>query len=237
MKLTDHLKTLSHHAYCIVGSDTVRTELISILESAHLIPAKRNQDFFEHAYDTFTIDSARELKSMAEMRPVTAVNKKVFILSMNSITIEAQNALLKLLEEPPAYAHFFLIVPSSHMLAPTVVSRLYMIDRLHTSADGNKKNSGNRELIQDVTEFLELSVPKRLEYVKKLVDDISKEKKTKQDAIDFLNACEECLYAQGIRGNKEALKVIDTARMYMHDRAPSLKMLLEYVAMNVIMKS
>ena len=128
MDLSAQLKSLSHHAYCIVGAEEARAELISILEKKHKIPARGNPDFFDRAYDSFGIDDARAVKSQAETRPVHGSGKKIFILTMSAITSEAQNALLKLLEEPPEYAHIFLVLPSAHLLLPTVKSRLSMLD-------------------------------------------------------------------------------------------------------------
>jgi hypothetical protein len=66
------------------------------------------------------------------------------------------------------------------------------------------------------------------------MEAISKEKKTKQDAIDFINILEAAVYSNGgAKKNAEALKSIELARKYMNDRSPSLKMLLEYVALSI----
>lgn len=231
---------LSHHAYLIVGSDSARAGLISTLEKNHKINAQGNPDFFNRVYETFTIDDARELKAAAGMKPVVNSDKKIFILMMNGITVEAQNALLKLLEEPPEYAHFLLIVPSAHLLLPTVKSRLSMIDdlRFTTPAGGHASRSGadnsSKELIESVKKFVTSSKSKRLEQAKSLMEAISKEKKTKQDAIDFINALEAVIYSNGgAKKNAEALKSIELARKYMNDRSPSIKILLEYVALSI----
>ena len=73
--------------------------------------------------------------------------------------------------------------------------------------------------------------------IKKLVDDISKEKKTRQDAIRFLNVVERALYqekrAKDFSENISTFEAIDTARTYLTDRAPSVKMLLEYAALSI----
>lgn len=246
MSLYDSLQSLSHHAYLLIGGDPVKAELVSILEKNHKIRARGNPDFSIRTYETFTIDDARELKSSAGTRPVgsekdSGRGKKVFIIQMNAITVEAQNALLKLLEEPPEYAHFFLLVPSAHLLLPTVKSRLSAIDDTLRSAIRQPADTGkdSRRVPIDAGDpaarsFLKMSPPKRLEFIKKLLDDVSKEKKTKQDAIDFLNAVQSVVYKDtGVKKGMRELRSIETARKYMNDRAPSLKMLLEYVALSV----
>jgi DNA polymerase III delta prime subunit len=226
MSLSDHFKVLSHHAYCIPGDPSVCLELKTLLADEHSIPSQANPDFYERSYQTFTIDDARNLKSLHETRPIGNTGKKIFIVVMNSITNEAQNALLKLLEEPSPYAHFFLIVPSAHVLLPTVKSRLLLIG--HDSSSEN-----NAEEREAAGKFLKMPAGKKLDHIKKLMDDISKEKKTRQDAISFLNAVEHEVYATGsVKDHERSLEAITFARKYIHDRAPSVKMLLEYMTLN-----
>ena len=225
MKLSDRLKRLSHHAYLLISGSGVQADLLSILEKSHGISTRGNPDLIMRTYENLTIDDARQLKSSAEIKPITAGGKRIFIISMNAITVEAQNALLKLFEEPAEYVHFFLIVPSAHLLLPTVKSRLSLIG----DAISNKTND-----LTDAKKFLAMSAPKRLEAIKSLQEDVSKEKKTKQDAIDLLNDIQATVYeSQGVTRGKVTLEAIETARRYIHDRAPSLKMLLEYVALHV----
>jgi len=152
---------------------------------------------------------------------------------MNGITVEAQNALLKLFEEPGEQARFFLILPSAHLLIPTIKSRIQFLGT--AGASGNDSDS---EVIRAAKEFLAAPTKKRLDLVKELMDQITKEKKTKQDAIDLLNALEELIHANskgsiGLTKNTTALESVLLAGKYATDRAPSMKMLLEYVALNV----
>jgi DNA polymerase III delta prime subunit len=218
------LNNLAHHAYCLVGDDAVRDELFLILENDHGILRTGNQDFYERKYETFTIDHARELKLAHEMRPVVNDGKKIFVIAVDGITVEAQNALLKLLEEPAEYAHFFLIVPAMHLLLPTVQSRLSFVDMNDVGVASNS----------EAKKFLSLDTAKKLEFVKKFVDDISKEKRTKRDAIDFLSAVQEQIRNEkGVKSGAGALEATELALKYINDRSPSLKMLLEYVALNV----
>ncbi|MDD5165624.1 MAG: hypothetical protein PHG25_03800 [Candidatus Pacebacteria bacterium] len=233
----DQLNNLSHHAYGIVGTVETRDELISTLEKTHKISAQGNPDFYIRNYEVLTIDDAREVKSLHSSRPLTdegsikgnnGAGKKIFVLTMNGITIEAQNALLKLLEEPAEYVRFFLIIPSAHLLLPTVKSRLLLIQ------ESNSSKVTGADLIKEAKAFIEANQAKRLEVVKALTDAISKENKTKQDAIDFVNAVQEVVYKEkGAKEGKLALGAIEVARNYLNDRAPSIKMLLEFVALNI----
>ncbi len=62
----------------------------------------------------------------------------VLILEAQRLTQEAQNALLKSLEEPPASATFVLTTPHSKLLLPTVASRC-LLERVRAGAVGEIK--------------------------------------------------------------------------------------------------
>ncbi|HEY0264946.1 MAG TPA: DNA polymerase III subunit delta' [Granulicella sp.] len=53
--------------------------------------------------------------------------RKIFILTASSFMKEAANSLLKLLEEPPPYAHLILLAENPGELLPTIRSRCAMV--------------------------------------------------------------------------------------------------------------
>ncbi len=70
-----------------------------------------------------TVDVVRAIRSEAYLKPNMA-NRRVFVIDpADSMNEAAQNALLKVLEEPPANALFILIARSAASLLPTVRSR------------------------------------------------------------------------------------------------------------------
>ena len=71
------------------------------------------------------IDAIRELIASLAERPFEGGNRAVLITK--GITPEAQNALLKTLEEPPEGTVFFITAANPQTLLPTVVSRLQVI--------------------------------------------------------------------------------------------------------------
>ncbi len=233
------LNNLEYNAYGLIGDTSVADELIAVLESDFGIHKEANQDFFYGQYENLTIDDARSIKKMHELRPVTAQGKKIFIIVANNINTEAQNALLKLLEEPASYAYFFIIIPQSGLLLPTVHSRLHFIQ----NTSKGSKNGDLEDVVNDVTNFIKANKVKRLEIVKKITEDISKEKKTKQYAIDFVNEIQNQIRGdrsqhqntagQDLVKSVSSLEATQIALKYLNDRAPSVKMLLEYVALNV----
>ncbi len=73
------------------------------------------------------VEPIRALNDDVAIRPFYS-QKKVYIINEGDIlTPEAQNSLLKTLEEPPEYAVFIIVVENSGMLLQTVLSRSVLI--------------------------------------------------------------------------------------------------------------
>jgi DNA polymerase III gamma/tau subunit len=73
------------------------------------------------------IDSVRELVAALSRKPYQSKAVSVVITEADKLTIEAQNALLKTLEEPPGNANLFLISENPESLLPTVRSRCQLV--------------------------------------------------------------------------------------------------------------
>jgi len=74
------------------------------------------------------IDEIRELRDSIKFSP-TKEKYKVFILDeAHQLTKEADNALLKILEEPPPHAVFIMATTEIHKMLPTIISRCQRFD-------------------------------------------------------------------------------------------------------------
>ncbi len=69
------------------------------------------------------INEIRELREMAKYSPSRGQYKVFIIDEAHMLTIEAFNALLKTLEEPPKHAIFILATTEFHKLPTTIISR------------------------------------------------------------------------------------------------------------------
>lgn len=69
------------------------------------------------------IDDVRELIEKIQFSPIRAAAKVYIIDEVHMLTREAFNALLKTLEEPPAYAFFILATTELHKIPATIQSR------------------------------------------------------------------------------------------------------------------
>lgn len=74
-----------------------------------------------------TINQIREINNFLKYRPLEGKFKIILIKNAEKMNLEASNALLKSLEEPPSYAIFILITENFTQLLPTIVSRSQMV--------------------------------------------------------------------------------------------------------------
>jgi len=206
-----------HHAYLIETSKAdVTLELFRFLEMDVGISRRGNPDFWHGRFEKFGIDDSRKIEDLAS-RKIAFGGKRIFVIEAHALSREAQNALLKIMEDTPFATHFFLIMTHADALIPTLRSRLMHIDyEKEVNADARK----------DATAFLSLSYGKRIAFLKEttLIQD-------KNAAIGFLNALESEIYRS--RGMKDAaaLEELICFRAYLYDRSPSVKMILEYLAL------
>ncbi len=73
------------------------------------------------------VSQIRELREEAFIKPHKA-QKRVFIIDLaETMNTQSQNALLKVLEEPPKTVMFILIVPNATVLLDTIISRCVVL--------------------------------------------------------------------------------------------------------------
>lgn len=72
---------------------------------------------------TITVDQVRTVRDFVTLKPHTAARKLVVLEPAESMNVNAANALLKVLEEPPAASALLLISPAAARLPATIRSR------------------------------------------------------------------------------------------------------------------
>ncbi|MHC4134177.1 MAG: hypothetical protein ACYTDU_09385 [Planctomycetota bacterium] len=126
-------------ATLIVGPEGVGRFLLArkaaeaILKSPALVDAGRHPDLSVLDPDT-GIDGVRRAAIALQRRPAMAPRQVLIVRDADLLSLEAHNALLKLLEEPPAGAAVFVVAADSTLLPETVVSRCRLV-RAHALSD------------------------------------------------------------------------------------------------------
>lgn len=81
------------------------------------------------------VDRVREVKRFAQLQPLRGTAKVVIIDDAHMLTVAAQNALLKTLEEPPDRSFVILVANNPDALLPTVRSRCQRLQFSPLAAD------------------------------------------------------------------------------------------------------
>src|SRR3989344_126152 len=89
--------------------------------------AKINPEDRDEDRDSIGIEIVREVKNFLWRKPVFSKYRLLIINSAEKLTSEAQNALLKILEEPPIYCLLILVVHGKENILPTLISRTQTI--------------------------------------------------------------------------------------------------------------
>ena len=110
------------------------------------------------------IAEARKIKEFFSLKPYSGKGRVVVLEDASNLTDEAQNALLKTLEELPKEALFILCANSDAYLLPTVISRCQII----RVANNELRIMNNYK--EDIEKLLKSPVEQRFEYIEKLKD-------------------------------------------------------------------
>ena len=74
------------------------------------------------------VDEMRDLREKVQYPPVAGKYKVYIVDEVHMLSMQAFNALLKTLEEPPQHAVFILATTESHKIPPTILSRCMRFD-------------------------------------------------------------------------------------------------------------
>lgn len=131
------------HAYMFIGEEGIGKKLIALeyaknimcennwdeacsrCKSCLIFDSMNHPDFFllEPDGNNIKIEQIRSIKSKIYEKPIIS-DKKVYIINdSQKMTIESQNSLLKILEEPPEYIVIILIVSNQNLILDTIKSR------------------------------------------------------------------------------------------------------------------
>lgn len=167
-----------HHAYLLLGDkSSIIPKLEKELSEKFGVIIHGNQDFFKKDYESLGIDETREIKELQNKKSVTEKSLKIFVISTHSITREAQNALLKVFEEPTESTHFFIVMPNSANLLQTLISRVEIVK--------NKFGEDRSAILPfDSKTFLKSSLSEKLKLLEKIIEE--KEKNKLEALIDDL---------------------------------------------------
>lgn len=231
------------HSYMFVGIDGIGKKLIAkefarkilclnkqnqncaTCDSCIKFNSSNNPDFLEIFPDGNSIKIAqmREMQEKVYQKPIVS-DKKVFIIDqVEKMTEEAQNSLLKTLEEPPEYMVIILITSNENKLLNTVKSRCIRINFTELSKQDITKYAGAHQIniaSQNLLEMCGGSIGK-LEKINENIDDYNSLELATNKLIDgkLKNVVEEMNCFNILYESKEIIQdLLDymTVLIYLH---------------------
>lgn len=126
MKRADN--NLLSHAHLIVGTDGIGKSLIAKKFALKILNKDKDMDFVDiiHYYPSkasFGVDDVRNIIEEVGKRPYEGDKKVIIIHEASKLTTQAQNALLKTIEEPPNGVYILILSESLETMLDTIKSR------------------------------------------------------------------------------------------------------------------
>lgn len=215
--------SLDHHSFLLsIEGRTTLEGAVEILESE--LPALyKDRVVFSQKFitDSFSIDLARQVKAAQENRALKN-EQRLLIIGFSSITNQAQNALLKVLEEPSVHTHLFILTPNKSLMLDTVRSRCVNIE-LYLDRGAQSPHADS---------FIEKSLRERLETVKEITDN-------KLSADIFFSNLEKEISSRkdkGVFSKPKVRSLLSQSKYHAQSNSSAAKYLLEELALTLPVK-
>ena len=239
------------HSYLFIGTQGIGKKMIAT-EFAKMILCLDDNKYCNHCkscieFDTnnnpdfvlispdgnnIKIEQIRDIQKRIQEKPIISEKKVYIIDNADLMTTEAQNCLLKTLEEPPEFAVIILIGSNSNTFLPTIKSRCTIMNFNKISDEEMTKylreKCDVKNIDQNMLYMYQGSIGKSLELKEKqeeyrnienIINNINR-----YDLIDFINNA-EILY----KSKEEINDILDYINVILLNKAKD-----EYLYTNCI---
>jgi DNA polymerase III delta prime subunit len=221
-----------YHSYVVEGEPEQTANIIlRFLEDRGDIE-RQSPDTLLQIYESLTMDDVLEIKGWHSQLGITN-GKKVCVIAAKFINREAEQTLLKIIEEPARDTHFFIVVPDASLLLDTIISRTHTVKIVQ---------SGDKDLEKLVGDFMKMTPKNRIEKITEIIKENKDEEssgKLRSYATNFVNEIERVIY-QKFRKDKNNRQIIfileelQKSRSYLSTPGASVKMILEHLALVIV---
>jgi len=207
---------MMHHACLLVGEPEAAESHLSRVCRNLKIKQAGNPDFFAFRSSTFGIDDARQLRDLSLRKPVTGStssepSKKIFFISAESLTREAQNALLRTFEDPVSDTYFFLAAREEEAILPTLRSRMQVV----------RVKMLEKVATDEASKFLSLPIKDRLTFAKKFGTDLRSLPAFLDNLMLLLREKKEA---------EESIAKVYNVRRFAGDQSAATRLILEHLS-------
>lgn len=156
--------------------------------------------------ESIGIETVKKIKSWAYIRPFSSQKKVIIIKKGDRMTNEAQNAILKITEEPPVFTYIYILVENHKNLLQTIISRAEVITRKDTPSF--TESLAEKFLTSDIASKFKLCdelALKKKEEINNFIDELIIKLKEKMDTTKILEALFEYKNALNKNVNKKLI--------------------------------
>ncbi len=219
------------HSYLFLGKQGIGKKLLAKELAKEILEVEKEQiennnhpDFMciEPDGNSLKIEQIRDLQKKVQEKPIIS-NKKVYIIDdAEKMTTEAQNCLLKTLEEPPSFVTIILIGNNENAFLSTIKSRCMILHFQPIEDELMKqyleKNYGITNLTQSQLDMFQGSIGKAI-----LLKDKKKEYENIESIIENLtnkNLIEITKLAEPLYKEKEEIfEILDYINIILYKHA------------------
>ncbi len=218
-----------YHSYIIEGNPAILSrEIIKFLKKRGELEDKSPNLLFQE-YESFGIKDGILIKEW-HSKLALGDKKKFCVLSTKFINKEAEQSLLKIIEEPSLDTHIFIIVPDSSALLDTILSRVQVVK----ISDKEKKNAR-----KTAEAFISLKPKDRLFMIENFIKENTEENnsgKLRYETIKLINELENIYYSKfktnmSQKKNRIILEELKKNRNFLKQPGSSAKYILQNMAL------
>ncbi len=180
----DYAKKFAKMILCLSPED----EECKKCKSCLMFDDDNHSDYFEinkESSESIKIDEIRGMQERIAEKPITSSKKVYLINNAEQMTQEAQNCLLKTLEEPPDFITILLVANNENTILPTIKSRCTKI--VFTEENVEELSEEEKERYKSLEKiFGNINKYKSIDLLNKL-DVLYKDKDNILENLDFIN--------------------------------------------------
>lgn len=160
------------------------------------------------------VDQIRSMTADAAVAPNESERKVYIVEEAERMNVQAQNALLKALEDPPGHACFILCAAAADALLPTVRSRCVRLE-------GRREERSENDYSPYAREYLALAAGRKRAGLMSFC--MARVKLSRDEAVDFIEAVRQELWAEARGQGAAGLAANDIFRLNaLMDRAEAM---------------
>lgn len=164
------------HGYILFGHESAEEKFLFSGELANFLENRKWEKSSKVLLDALIlnaqeeggIDLVRSASQFLWQKPAISSKRTLIINRADDLTLPAQNAILKISEEPPRHALIILIVRDPEVLLPAVVSRF---QKIYINGSKSKIQNPNDKTNSQIIKFLKTGTAQKKEIIKNILEE------------------------------------------------------------------